>query len=480
MAAIVRSRIAAAIAMCAPAQAWSHAFDDRFDLPTPLSYFIAGAAAVVAVSFLIVASFMRRAPSPSTQYTVHAGPVLGFAYNLARLFGLLVFVITIVAGLAGTADPMMNIAPTIVWIAWWVGLSLFVACAGNVWPAVDPWRTLFDLMNSVVRRLGMRNGMTLGWRYPQTVGTWPAVILLLSIGWFEVVYPQAAVPHTLATVLLVWTAATLTGMVCFGRNIWQRNADVFSVYFATLGRFAPIAPRGDRAILLRPPGSGLIDADVGSVAMVAFIVAMLSTVLFDGLLGGPMWALIQRKLAITAPSLTDSNGYAVGAVGLIGVWLIFLLAYLISCAVTTSLTRGVRFKRVVYAFAYTLVPIAVAYNIAHNASNLVTQGEQLIALASDPLGVKWDLFGTANYRAPIGLIDARITWYIAIGSIVAGHVLSVWLAHRVALREFRAARPAVIASLPLTALMIIYTAISLSVIAEPMVKFETPDAVISE
>jgi len=28
--------------------------------------------------------------------------------------------------------------------------------------------------------------------------------------------------------------------------------------------------------------------------------------------------------------------------------------------------------------------------------------------------------------------------------------------------------------------MIIYTAISLSVIAEPMVKFETPDAVISE
>jgi len=127
MAAIVRWRIAAAITICVPVQAWPHAFDDRFDLPAPLSYFIAGAAAVVAVSFLIVASFMRRAPSPSTQYTVHAGPVLGFAYNLARLFGLLVFVITIVAGLAGTADPMMNIAPTIVWIAWWVGLSLLVA-----------------------------------------------------------------------------------------------------------------------------------------------------------------------------------------------------------------------------------------------------------------------------------------------------------------------------------------------------------------
>jgi hypothetical protein len=62
---------------------------------------------------------------------------------------------------------------------------------------------------------------------------------------------------------------------------------------------------------------------------------------------------------------------------------------------------------------------------------------------------------------------------VAISAIVAGHVISVWLAHRVALREFGAPRKAVIASVPLTILMVIYTAVSLSVIAEPMVKFET-------
>jgi hypothetical protein len=33
----------------------------------------------------------------------------------------------------------------------------------------------------------------------------------------------------------------------------------------------------------------------------------------------------------------------------------------------------------------------------------------------------------------------------------------------------------VIASLPLTILMVVYTALSLSVIAEPLVRFRTPD-----
>jgi hypothetical protein len=63
---------------------------------------------------------------------------------------------------------------------------------------------------------------------------------------------------------------------------------------------------------------------------------------------------------------------------------------------------------------------------------------------------------------------------VAIGAIVGGHVASIWLAHRVALREFGTPRKAVIGTIPLTALMLAYTAISLSVIAEPIVKFGEP------
>ena len=87
------------------------------------------------------------------------------------------------------------------------------------------------------------------------------------------------------------------------------------------------------------------------------------------------------------------------------------------------------------------------------------------------------LAGTLLGEPDIGIIDARITWYVAISSIVIGHVISVWLAHRVALREYGTPRRAVIASIPLTLLMIAYTAISLSVIAEPLVQFREADGV---
>jgi hypothetical protein len=368
----------------------------------------------------------------------------------------------------------MNLAPTMVWIIWWVGLSLVAACVGNIWPALDPWRALFEMMDALARRWRKTGGISLGWTYPRALGKWPAVVLLLSIAWFEVVYPQAAVPYRIACAALAWSGLTLLGMVCFGREAWQDNADVFAVYFATLGRFAPAASGPDpRSIVLRPPGRGLIAADAGSAAMAGFVIAMLSTVLFDGLLGGQVWWLVQRTLTLSVPHLVDDNGYFLGTLGLVGLWLIFLAAYTLTCWITARLVRGRPVATIARRFALTLVPIAVAYNVAHNFSNLLVQGQQLIPLLSDPLGRKWNLLGTAAFYPSIGIVDARFTWYVAIGAIVAGHVVAIWLAHRVALREFGAPRKAVLASIPLTILMVIYTAISLSVIAEPMVKFDT-------
>ena len=474
--------MAAGAILGAPALACAHAFDERYDLPVPLAYFVAGAAAVVAFSFVVIAVFARRAPhqTGAPGLVVALGPLLPVLRAVCRCVGLVLFMLTLAAGWFGTGDALMNLAPTMVWIVWWVGLSLLVACIGDVWPALDPWRTLFEIIDAAARLCGRKQGIALGYGYPPAASAWPAVLLLLGIAWFEVVYPQAAVPYRLAWTLLWWSALTLAGMVWFGPAVWRRNVDVFSIYFATLGRFAPIAA-GDaaRSLVLRPPGQGLVTPGAGSNAMVCFVIAMLATVLFDGLLGGQAWSFVQGKLARAIPLLVDGNGYRLGACGLIGVWLVLLGAYALTCRITAALVHQ-RTQSIAQAFALTLVPIAIAYNVAHNCSLLLVQGQQLVPLLSDPLGLKWDLFGTANFRADIGLVDARTSWCVAVGAIVVGHVVSIWLAHRVAWREFGARRGATIAALPLTALMVVYTAISLAVIAEPMVKFDPPDAVISQ
>lgn len=461
-----------------PVTAWPHAFGERYDLPAPLAYFVAGAAATVALSFVVAVLAARgvsRTP-PAAGLIVTLGPLLPALRAICRVFAPILLALAVMAGLFGTRNPEMNLAPTLVWIIGWVGLSLAAACIGNAWPALDPWRALYEMIDALARRWGATNGITLGWKFPRALDAWPAVGLLLVFTWFEVVYLQASVPSRIACMLLIWSVLTLAGMVCFGRAAWQRHADVFAIYFATLGRFAPIGAGPDRhSLVLRPWGRGLITAEAGSYARVAFVIAMLATVLFDGMLGGQVWWLARNALGRWVPDLVDDNGYFVGTLGLIAVWLLFFAAYLLTCLITVRLVRDRSVRAIARLFALTLVPITVAYHIAHNLSNLLVQGQLMVALLSDPFGRGWDLFGTAQFYPDIGIVGARMIWYVAITAIVVGHVVSIWLAHRLALREFGASRTAVIASIPLTTLMVIYTAVSLSVIAEPLVQFRAPD-----
>lgn len=131
---VARARLAAAALSSLPAIAWSHAFDDRYDLPAPLSYFVAGAAAVVALSFVVAALFVRSAlpPAATQRRVVSLGPLLPVVRVTCRVAALMLFALTLVSGWFGTGDSMMNLAPTMIWIIWWVGLSLAVACIGNL------------------------------------------------------------------------------------------------------------------------------------------------------------------------------------------------------------------------------------------------------------------------------------------------------------------------------------------------------------
>ena len=99
----------------------------------------------------------------------------------------------------------------------------------------------------------------LGFRlaYPQPLGAWPACLLLLAFSWTELVYPNAALPAHIAWLMIAYSVVTWAGMLAFGRDVWLRHGEVFSLVFGTLARFAPTAAQEDR-LLLRPFGSGLL------------------------------------------------------------------------------------------------------------------------------------------------------------------------------------------------------------------------------
>ncbi len=452
----------------------AHGFDERYDLPLPLPYVVAGACAVVLLTFLATALFARQQrDAPATRWGREFSLAPGWQ-RLLRGLSLALFVLSLAAALFGSRDPLMNLAPTLVWIVWWLGLSFLSALLGGVWTLLDPWRLMFEWIDLLARRLGRTQGISWGWRWPHALGCWPAVALLLLWCGLEVVAPLATSTVKLGWAALAWTLFNIAGMVAFGRAVWQANADVFARVFATLSHLAPLRLRGTAATA---------DGDAGSVA---FVIAMLATVVFDGLHSSAAWTLFETLLRTHVPRWLDTNGIVAGTLGLLAVWLVLLWAYEATARISLTLIRQPTCFALRYspfgrpgrlmrpaavsapALALTLIPIALAYNVAHNFSTLVTQGQRVLPLLSDPLGLQWDLLGTARWNLELTFVDARLTWWVAVLAIVAGHMASIVWSHRVVLAAGVAPRRAAVAMLPLALLMVAYTAISLLLIAQPL------------
>jgi hypothetical protein len=118
----------------------------------------------------------------------------------------------------------------------------------------------------------------------------------------------------------------------------------------------------------------------------------------------------------------------------------------------------------------TLLPIAIAYHLAHYLSYFLVSGQLIIPLISDPFGQDWDLIGTADYKIDIGIVTAKFVWYLSVLSIVLGHLIAVYLAHVTALRVFPTERAALLSQLPMIVLMVGYTMVSLWILSQPVVE----------
>jgi hypothetical protein len=482
------SLIIAACTLATPAAA--HGFGQRYELPVPLSLYLFGAAAAVALSFVVFGLFVRRhaVPEAGARRDLLAAPPGRALAHPAFLFvlraaALALLIVTVLAGFIGASNPYRNIAPTLVWIVWWVGLAYVQAFVGDLWRLINPWRTAYDAADWLYGRLGRGEALSLNLPYPSGLGAWPACLLLVGFSWIELVYPHAADPWHLAWLAVAYSILTWAGMVAFGRDTWLSHGEVFSLVFGTLARFAPTEAKEGR-LLLRPFGTGLLEAPPLSTSMVAFVLLLLATVLYDGLIGTGEWSILEEALRPLLPGSNEAASTTIRTAGLVLLWLVFLAAYLGVCAAMSRFGGGYRRTiELAQCFVLSLVPIAIGYHVAHYLEFLLVQGQYIIPLMSDPFGFGWNLFGTSGYRVDIGLIGARFAWYATVAAIVIGHVTAVYLAHVKAIALYDTPGAALKSQVPLTALMVAYTVFGLSIAAQPIVESRavaTPSAVPTE
>jgi hypothetical protein len=300
--------------------------------------------------------------------------------------------------------------------------------------------------------------------YPAWLGRWPAALGILAFAWVELVYVNKDDPSQLATMALLYAAVQLVGMSLYGIDAWSRNADAFGVYFRLFSMLSPLHWRA-RTLYVRPPlaGAPKLDAGPGTVPMLC---TMIGTVSFDGLSQGSLWTgqggiapeLQQRFINLGfSGEVALEITFTIGLLTMVGVISgLYRLGVLGMCSIgggdATDLSRR---------FVHSLIPIALAYVVAHYFSLLIYQGQAMAFLVSDPLGDGSNLFGTATATINYNLVGANGVWYVQVFALVLGHAAALTLAHDRALVVYDRPRDATRSQYWMLAVMVAFTSLGL-------------------
>jgi hypothetical protein len=435
----------AGLAGLLPSPALAHGIGGRSDLPVPVEFFVVGAGVVLVASFVLLAALWPkpRWQEPPAGRTIHGAWVAPVRWLLAAL-GVVGLAAVVAGGVFGE-DTRTNAAPVLVWVYFWLVIPFTSAVVGDVWRDINPWRTIAGAADIGAEE---RPGVLVRW------GVWPATVAFVAFTWLELVSADSAQPRRLAIAAIAYTLYVLVLVGFAGREAGMASGDAFTVYNSTLGRISPLGRNEDG----EPVWRGWLRALPGMPVRpgtVVFVVALIGTVTYDGLSQTPWWRDQVDSLATKEWFGTLALVGAVAAVAG-GYWVASWAAARLSGEAVTA-------SDVARSFAHTLVPIALAYALAHYFTLVIFEGQLLIPALSDPLGRGWDLFGTADHRINFWL-SANSIWYVQVAAIVGGHVAAVVLAHDRALAVFPPSR-AVKTQYAMLGLMVVLTMVGLVLLA---------------
>lgn len=433
-----------------------HGLGSRQDLPLPLPLAIAGAVTVLVVSFALLALAWRepRWPVPRGRALPALTRLVDAAWvrRLVAAAGLFVFGWTALALWAGqdrVTNPVFGF--TYVWV--WVGLVPLSLLFGPVWRRANPLRTLL--------RLAVRLGLPPDGLRPLPAATWrrlgryPAAVGLLGFLWLELVQPGNNTLAVLRGWWLAWVLGVLGGGVLFGPR-WVGAADPFEAYAVLVSRASPWQRVARRLVWTNPLRHlATSRSPAGAWALVA---VLLGGTAFDGFTGSSWWVRAVQSSDLARPVW--------GTAGLLLAVLLVAATFLLGVRPLDGVRGQVR-RPGRDLLAAGVVPIVVGYAVAHYLSLLVLEGQRTLINLSDPLGLGWNVFGTAELAInQLWLETPAVTAVLQLLAIVGGHVAGVLVAHEVSVRVLPPRRR-VVGQVPLLAVMVGYTCGGLLLLFSP-------------
>ncbi|MCP5072663.1 MAG: 4Fe-4S binding protein [Rhodobacteraceae bacterium] len=348
------------------------------------------------------------------------------------------FLLVIWAGLAGTPLPDRNIATVLTWNLWWSGVIISVFFIGSAWCAVCPWDALASWL--VRRRLWMRAapGGSLDLRVPKALrNVWPALALFVALTWLELGAGITTSPYATAVLALFILMLAVAAMALFERKAFCRFACPVGRTIGFYAQLAPVelrpsdtdicaacttlecyhgsadvdpcpthqvmgrmtqntfctscsncvrsCPQQNVGWRLRAPSTEALEGARPHWDEAWFMIALLALTGFHGLTMMEFWEDIVRSVA----RLIGDNGQLLVSFTICMAAVMALPVALYSGAVwTINRLAGAKtvFREVFAKLAFTALPLAFAYHLAHNLSHLLREGLGTGSVFSNPLG----------------------------------------------------------------------------------------------
>ena len=366
------------------------------DLPIPFDLVLNAAVLVVVLTFVFLKVSWKESilTSKETLFSTKQS-------TSGKLFGFLILALLTVPGLINNEAATVSITPLILWVFLWIGVPVLGLLFGDLYAKFNP-------LSILVNREGEANNV------------YPAAFLFICLTWFELVWSKPGNPRHIGIVFLVLLVVVSVVQRFYNKTLIEVDPLLLLHHLYSKMRITNSKPLF-RTLLNNISNLAQLKG------MEYFILLMIGTVTYDGLRETTFWFELFG-------SQTYETSFSTVAFLLMNLLIIVFYRFACYFAIRVS-GEDLNLNEISLKFGHTMLPIAFAYHVTHYLSLLLFEFQTVVYRLNDPFGFGWNLFNVqepeVNYfLEPIAL------WTIMVIVTLAGHMLSVVLAHDLSVKLF--------------------------------------------
>ena len=374
----------------------SHGIINVGDLPIPFNMVLNAAVLTVVVTFVFLKVSWKESILTSEErlFSTKQTPS-------GKLLGLLVLVLLTVPGLVNNEVAKVSVTPLILWVFLWIGVPVLGLLFGDLYAKFNP-------LSIIVNQEG------------DSKNVYVASFLFICLTWFELVWTKPGNPRHIGIVFLLLIVVVSLVQKFYKKTIIEVDPLLVLHHLYSKMRVTNKAPVF-RSLLNNLSNLAQLKG------MEYFILLMIGTVTYDGLRETTFWFNLFG---------TRSYETSFSTIAFLSMNLIVIIFYRFACYFAIRVSgENYDLNEISLKFGHTMLPIAFAYHVTHYLGLLLFESQTLLYRLNDPLGFGWNLFNAQETTIDY-FLEPIVLWTVMVIVTLAGHMLSVVLAHDLSVKIF--------------------------------------------